>query len=100
MIDVFEVEKTPEGRAARRLKNRKRNESKLQSLKNVASAASSAAANSQAAYMLLNLDRGKLGRAVVFYSCVWLYVGFHLSVIYAVDIDPAREREILMPIGE
>jgi flagellar biogenesis protein FliO len=99
VIGVFEVEKTPEARAARRLKNRNRSESKLQSLRNVASAATNAASNSQAALTLLNLDRGKLWRAVTFYTCVWLYVFAHLSVIYGVDVDPAQEREILMPIG-
>jgi hypothetical protein len=98
IISAFEA--TPEARVARRLKNRNRSESTLQSLKNVANAATSAASNSQAAYLLLNVDRGKLGRAVTFYVCVWLYVGTHLSVIYAVDTDSAREREILMPIGE
>ena len=99
VIAVFEIERTPAGRAARRLKNRNRNESKLQSLRNVASAASNAASKSQAALTLLNLDRGKVGRAVTFYACVWLYVVAHLSVIYAVDVEPAQEREILMSIG-
>jgi len=99
VINVFEVEKTPEARAARRLKNRNRSESKLQSLRNVASAATNAASNSQAALTLLNLDRGKLWRASIFYASVWLYVFAHLSVIYGVDVDPAREREILMSIG-
>lgn len=98
VIAAFET--TAEARVAHRLKNRSKGELTLQSLKNVANAATSAASNSQAAYLLLNVDRGKLGRAVTFYVCVWLYVGTHLSVIYAVDTDPAREREILMPIGE
>lgn len=94
---VFEIEPLPEARAARRLKNRNRSPSKLQNLKK---AAGSAAANSKAAHTLLNLDRGKLGRAFVFYGCVWLYICNHMLVIYAADMDPAREREILMPIGK
>ena len=71
----------------------------LKSLGRVASAASTAASNSAAAGTVLNLDRGKLGRAVVFYSAIWLYVGVHTSIIYASDLSAASEREVLMPVG-
>jgi hypothetical protein len=96
---VFEVESTPEARAARRLRLGNRQSSRFKSLRNMAGAATTAAAKSVEASTLLNLDRGKLSRAIAFYSCVWTYVAVHVSIIYATDITPKREREILFPLG-